>query len=154
MRQVPLVTCILLHCTKITVNSVYLLKGCTAWLFSLWVSQNNIASMVTVCIASFLYSSKTLQHMTDAISSFEVHRSLWTHGQFLHMKSWIPSLLLCHCPHRVWSATGVFYTGEVGILAEVSVTEQILLLPGNEGRNETVCAWPMQQIAAEQRCEF
>ena len=30
MRQVPLVTCILLRCTKITVNSAYLLKGHTA----------------------------------------------------------------------------------------------------------------------------
>ena len=30
MRQVPLVTCILLRCTKITVNSAYLLKGRTA----------------------------------------------------------------------------------------------------------------------------
>ena len=30
MRQVPLVTCILLRCTKITVNSTYLLKGHTA----------------------------------------------------------------------------------------------------------------------------
>ena len=29
MRQVPLVTCILLYYTKITVNSVYLLKGRT-----------------------------------------------------------------------------------------------------------------------------
>ena len=29
MRQVPLVTCILLCCTKITVNSAYLLKGHT-----------------------------------------------------------------------------------------------------------------------------
>ena len=35
MRQVPLVTCILLHYTKTTVNSVYLLKGCDAWLYSL-----------------------------------------------------------------------------------------------------------------------
>ena len=34
MRQVPLVTCILLHYTKITVNSVYLQKGSTAWLYS------------------------------------------------------------------------------------------------------------------------
>ena len=66
--------------------------------------------------------------------------------------------------------------GEVGILVEVSVTEQILrnfqipsnpggtehaqtvctrlffsahaLEPGNEGRNETACARPMQQIVA------
>ena len=30
MCQVPLVTCILLCCTKITVNSAYLLKGHTA----------------------------------------------------------------------------------------------------------------------------
>ena len=30
MRQVPLVTCTLLRCTKITVNSAYLLKGRTA----------------------------------------------------------------------------------------------------------------------------
>ena len=36
MHQVPLVTCILslLRYTKITVNSVYLLKGRTAWLYS------------------------------------------------------------------------------------------------------------------------
>ena len=34
MRQVPLVTCILLRYTKITVNSVYLQKGSTAWLYS------------------------------------------------------------------------------------------------------------------------
>ena len=33
MRQVPLVTCILLHYTKTTVNSVYLLKSCDAWLY-------------------------------------------------------------------------------------------------------------------------
>ena len=88
---------------------------------------------------------------------------------------------LRHCPHRAWSATGIFYTGEVSILAEVSVTEQILrnfqiprnpggsehaqtvctrllfsahaLDPGNDCRNETVCARPMQQIAAKQWCE-
>ena len=38
MCQVPLVTCILLHCTKITINSVYLLKVHTAWLYSLLAS--------------------------------------------------------------------------------------------------------------------
>ena len=34
MRQVPLVTCILLRYTKITATSVYLEKGSTAWLYS------------------------------------------------------------------------------------------------------------------------
>ena len=36
MHQVPLVTCILLCYTKITVNSVHLLEDHTAWLYSLW----------------------------------------------------------------------------------------------------------------------
>ena len=36
MRQVPLVTCILLRYTKITVTSVYLQKGSTAWFYSFW----------------------------------------------------------------------------------------------------------------------
>ena len=36
MRQVPMVTCILLHCAKIAVNPVYLLKGHTADLYFLW----------------------------------------------------------------------------------------------------------------------
>ena len=27
----------------------------------------------------------------------------------------LPSLLLCHCPHRTWSVAGIFYTGEVGM---------------------------------------
>ena len=44
MRQVPLVTCILLRCTKITINSVYLLKGRTAWLYSFWDSYGRFLS--------------------------------------------------------------------------------------------------------------
>ena len=35
IRQVPFITCILLCYTKITVDSVYLLKGRTAQLYSL-----------------------------------------------------------------------------------------------------------------------
>ena len=44
MRQVPLVTCTLLRCTKITVNSAYLLKGHTAWLYSFWDSYGRFLS--------------------------------------------------------------------------------------------------------------
>ena len=44
MCQVPLVTCILLRYTKITVNSVYLVKGRTAWLYSLWDSYGRFLS--------------------------------------------------------------------------------------------------------------
>ena len=36
MRQVPLVTCILLRYTKITVNFCLPVEGRTAWLYSLW----------------------------------------------------------------------------------------------------------------------
>ena len=37
-----------------------------------------------------------------------------TRGQFLHAKSRVPSSLH-HRPHRAWSGTRTFYTGEVGI---------------------------------------
>ena len=37
------------------------------------------------------------------------------HGQFLQVKSWIPSLFSHHCLHRMWSMEGIFYTGEVGL---------------------------------------
>ena len=36
-------------------------------------------------------------------------------AQFLQAKSWVPLSFLRHCPHRAWSVTGIFYTGEVGI---------------------------------------
>ena len=43
MRQVPLVTCILLHYTKITVN---LLKGRTAWLYPLGCDAYGLAQQI------------------------------------------------------------------------------------------------------------
>jgi len=43
-RQFPLVTCILLRCTKITVNSAHMLKGHTAWLYSFWDSYGRFLS--------------------------------------------------------------------------------------------------------------
>ena len=59
MRQVPLVTCILLRYTKINRNLCLPAEGHTAKLYSLWDtfgwfwSRNNIALTLTVCIASF-----------------------------------------------------------------------------------------------------
>ena len=44
MCQVSLVICILLCCTKITVNSAYLLRGHTAWLYSFWDSSGRFLS--------------------------------------------------------------------------------------------------------------
>ena len=49
-----------------------------------------------------------------------------TRGQFLQAKRRIPSSLPRHRPHTVQSVAGSFYTREVGVLAEVSVTEQVL----------------------------
>ena len=119
MYQVPLVTCILLRYTKITVNSVYLLKGHTAWLYSLWDSyrqflgQKHIASMVTVCIASFeaigALQRKRLCQSHAVVFSWNAQ----TRGQSLQAKNWVPSSLPRHHPHRVWSVTGILYTGEV-----------------------------------------
>ena len=47
-------------------------------------------------------------------------------GQFLQAKSQVASSLHRHRPHTVESVAGSFYTREVCVLAEVSVTEQIL----------------------------
>ena len=49
-----------------------------------------------------------------------------TREQFLQAKSQVPSSLPRHCPHTVQSVAGSFYTREVGVIAEVSVTEQVL----------------------------
>ena len=103
MHQVPLATCILLRCTKFTINSAYLLKGRTAWLYSFWDSHgrfNNIASTVTVCIASFKaigeLQRKRMRQSRAAVFSWNTR----TRGQFLQAKSWVPSSLLRHRPHR------------------------------------------------------
>ena len=121
MRQVPFVTCILLRCTKITVNSAYLLKGRTAWLYSFWDSYGQFLSQ-----KQYRFDGDSLHCFvrSDRCSSKEKIASVtcsvfsWnprTRGQFLQAKSWVPSSLLRHCPHRTWSGTGTFYTGEVGI---------------------------------------
>ena len=132
MRQVPLVTCILLRYTKITVNFCLLLKAtlhsytaCGTHTSDFEV-KNNIALMVTICIASFevigeLQREKLRQSRAKALS--------WNgrmRGQFPQAKRRIPSSLPRHRPHTVQSVAGSFYTREVGVLAEVSVKEQVL----------------------------
>ena len=111
MWKVPLVTCILLHYIKITVNSVYLLKGHTAWLYSLWDSyrrfwsQNNIALMVTVCIASFEVMGNFIGK--DCVS--HVPQRLVGMDKRMEVKSWVPSSLPHHRPHRALSVAEIFY---------------------------------------------
>ena len=63
MCQVPLVTCIILRYTKITANSVYLLKGSTAWLYSLWDSYGQFLSQKQYrfdgnCLNCFVWSDR------------------------------------------------------------------------------------------------
>ena len=71
MRQVPLVTCILLHCNKITVNSAYLLKGHTAWLYSFWDSygwflSHKQLSMCKQCVPGSFLSTHALEPGNEA----------------------------------------------------------------------------------------
>ena len=74
--------------------------------------------MVTVCISLFEaigeLQRKRLRQSRAAVFSWNSR----TCGQFLQAKSWVRSSLLRHRPHRAWSVTGTFYTGEVEIPCE------------------------------------
>ena len=139
MRQVPLVTCILLRYTKITVTSVYLQKGSTAWLYSFWDPYGRFLSQKQYrfdgnCVHCFVRSDRwtskeDIASVTCCKDKEEAAVFSWnaqTRGQFLQTKSWVPFSLLRHRPHGAWSVTAIFYTEKSAYLTEVSVTEQIL----------------------------
>ena len=94
MRQVPLVTCILLRYTKITVNFCLPAKRphCIVILpvghiRAVLKFKTNIALPVTICIASFEAIGELqrdrLRHLRAAAFSWNGQ----THGQFLQAKS-------------------------------------------------------------------
>ena len=122
MRQVLLVTYILLRSTKITVNSVYLLKGRTAGLCFLWDSYGRFLSQKQHrfdgnCLHCFVRSDQwtskeeTVSQVLQCLAGMHKH----VDNSCEQAKSWVPLSLLCHRPPRAWSVTGIFYTGEVGI---------------------------------------
>ena len=114
MCQVPIVTCILLHYTKIMVNTVYLLKGRTAWLYSLWDAYRWCLSWKQYrfdgnCLHWFVGSNWWTSKEEVCQSRATVFNwNAWMRGQFLQMKSWVPSSFLHHHLRRVWSVTGIF----------------------------------------------
>ena len=109
-------------------------------------SKTIIALTVTVCIASLEVISELQRERLRQSRAKAFSWNGQTHGQFLQAKSRIPSLLPHHPPHTVQSVAGSFYTREVGVLAEVSVTEQVLReiskspeIPGKTEHAQTVC---------------
>ena len=100
-------------------NSGYLLKGHTAWLY-FWdsygwcLSQKQYCFVVTVCIASFEaigeLQRKRLRQSRAAVFCWNPR----TCGQFLQAKSYVPSRSFVII-HTALSVTGTFHKGEVGI---------------------------------------
>ena len=70
---------------------------------------------MTVSIALFKaigeLQRKRLRQSRAAVFSWNPR----TRGQFLQAKSWVPSSILRHHPHRAWSVTGIFCMEEVSI---------------------------------------
>ena len=126
--QVLLVTWILLHCTKFTDNSVYLLKGCRN-LYSLWDTymggfedRNNIALMVMVCIVSFEVISELQRKRLRQSCAASLGWNRQTHGQFLQVSTFVaPSLSSTQS-----MISDTFMWEKSGCFAEVSVMEQTL----------------------------
>ena len=122
MRQVPLVTCILLRYTKFYSQFLF-----TSWMAALHGYtrcgthtsgirvENKIVLTVTVCIASFEVigelQRERLRHAHTAAFSWNGRMR----GQLLQAKSWVPLSLPHHCLQRAWSVASIFYTGEVGV---------------------------------------
>ena len=133
MCQVPLITCILLRCTKLMVSFVYLLKDRTAQLYSLWDTYGR-------------YWSKKHHHFAGNGLQFSIRGDGWI------SKGKIASFTCCHhlaemdecvdnsCKQRAeylhrslvivcrergqWQ--GSFIREKSACFAEVSVMEQIL----------------------------
>ena len=133
MRQVPLVTCILLHYTKITVNSVYLLKGRTAWLYSLWDIYRQFLSQKLYhfdsnCLHCFAWSERWTSKGRDCVSHVlqcfagiheRVENSCKRRPEYLRC-----SFVIVYTERGQWHAS--FIREKLAYLAEVYVTEQIL----------------------------
>ena len=119
MCQVPLVTCILLRYTKITVNSVYLLKDYTAWLYSFWDPYGRSLSQKQYrfdgnCLHWFVRSDrwtskKRLHQSHAAVFSWNAR----TRGQSCKRRAecLCCSFVIIHTVCGQWW----LYTGEVGI---------------------------------------
>ena len=120
MHQFFLVTCILLHYTKITINFCLTAERphCIVLLpvgHIRAVLKSQTISLCMVCITSFeaigeLQRDRLCHSCAAAIS--------WNgrmHGQFLEVNSLVPLSLSHHCLHRAWSVVGIFYKGEVGV---------------------------------------
>ena len=143
MRQVPLVTCILLRCTKITVNSAYLLKGHTAWLYSFWDSYGRFLSQ------------KQYRFAGDSLHCF-VRRDRWTSKEKIASGSHVLQCLAgihervdnsctrrAECPRRSFvivhtehgQGQAPFMREKSAYLAEVGVTEQILRIFSNSQKS-------------------
>ena len=71
MRQVPLVASIL-RCTEITVNSAYLLKGCTSWLYSFWDSYGQL---LTILLWQWQSQPRTQAHSRNRRKGPGIHCS-------------------------------------------------------------------------------
>ena len=99
----PMLT--LMHCMVILLRLIRVVfKSKT---ISLWQWQSAFALFEAIGELQ----RKTLHQSHAAVFSWNPR----TRGQFLQAKSWVPSSLLRHCPHRLGSVTGTFYKGEVGI---------------------------------------
>ena len=114
MRQVPLVTCILLYSATLKLRSIsaYMLKAalhsytpCGTHTSNFGV-KNNITLTVTVCIATFEVIGE-LQR--GKIASVTFIWNGWTRGQFLQAMSRVPSLLPHHRTHSVVSGRQLLY---------------------------------------------
>ena len=101
MRQVPLVICILLRYTKIMVNfcllTLYSYTPCGTHTSDFEV-KNNITLTVTVCIASFEVIGEVQRERLHQSRAKALSWNGRTRGQFLQVKSQVPSSLPHHCP--------------------------------------------------------
>ena len=117
---------------KLPSISAYLLKAamhsytpCGTHMSSFEV-KNNIAWTVTVCIASFEVIGELQRERLHQSRAKPLGWNGRMQGQFLQAKSRVTSSLPHHRPHTLYSVAGSFYTREVGVLAKVSLTEQVL----------------------------
>ena len=70
--------------------------------------KNNIALTVTVCITLFGAISELQREKLCQSRAATLNWNGQTHGQSLQAKSWVPSSLPCHHPHRAWSVAAIF----------------------------------------------
>ena len=133
MRQVPLVTCKLLSCTKITVNSAYLRKGHTAWLYSFWDSYGRFSRSKTISLRRWQSALLCLKRSVNfkvkdasvtcssVLAGFHehMHNSCKQRAECLHR-----SFVTVHTKRGQWQAPSI--QEKSAYLEEVGVMEQIL----------------------------